>query len=128
MRRVLLAIAQARALKYVPTTISIASQVGWSWFAQDIAGCRYKYLAKCTAHRTTAPAYVPLVNIRNSVEVLGIVGQELLVRASLACSPGGTVLWFDPARGTSKVVLGEGMNGGSANSALHFGTNNGVAG
>jgi TolB protein len=103
----------------------VAWQVGRGTYVQDVGGCGYVYLTKRTAAHTTSPVYVPYVNSRYSVLVLGATGGQMLVQSALACGAGNALLWFNPSTGTAHVVLGPTVNGGSVNQAILFGTNNG---
>ena len=93
---------------------------------QDTGGCGYQYLAKRNAvGQHHPPVYVPLENSQDSVTVLAsATGRQLLVQASLACGPWRALLWFHPAEGSVNLIIVPGMNGGSVEQALLFGTEN----
>jgi hypothetical protein len=89
-------------------------------YTQSAGGCGYVYLAKVQSDATTAPVTIPGVTSGDSQFILGANGAKLAVHATLACSSGQSLLWYDTSTNTTTVVLGPTVNGGSVPSALAY--------
>ena len=62
----------------------------------------------------------PNVDEHRSVRVLDAVDGHLQLQATLSCGSGETLLDYDPAAGTSTVLLGGETNGGGVVDALPY--------
>jgi len=89
-------------------------------FVQAAGGCGFVYLAKLAKDGTTTPVSVPDVDERRSVKVLGVADGELQLQATLSCGSGETLLDYNPASGTSTVLLGGDINGGGVVDAMPY--------
>jgi TolB protein len=90
-------------------------------FVQAAGGCGFIYLAKLNASDgTTTPVSVPDVDDRRSIRVLGVADGQLQLQATLSCGSGESLLNYDPASGTSTVLLGEDVNGGGVVDAVPY--------
>jgi hypothetical protein len=90
-------------------------------FVQAAGGCGFVYLAKLnSADGTTTPVSVPDVEDDHSVHVLGVADGQLQLQATLSCGSGESLLNYDPASGTSTVLLGEDVNGGGVVDAIPY--------
>lgn len=89
-------------------------------FVQAAGGCGFVYLAKLTADGTTTPVSVPDVEDNHSVRVLGVADGQLQLQATLSCGSGESLLEYDPASGTSTVLLGGDVNGGGVVDAMPY--------
>jgi TolB protein len=78
------------------------------------------YLAELTPNGTTTPVSVPNVEARRSVRVLGATDDRLQLQATLSCGSGESLLDYDPASGTSTVLLGADVNGGGVVDAMPY--------
>lgn len=90
-------------------------------FVQAAGGCGHVYLAKLNeADGTTTPVSVPNVEERRSVVVLGVADGQLQLQATLSCGSGESLLGYDPASGTSTVLLGGDIKGGGVVDAVTY--------
>ncbi len=90
-------------------------------FVQAAGGCGYVYLAKLNeADGTTTPVSVPDVEEQHSVRVLGVADGQLQLQATLSCGSGESLLGYNPASGTSTVLLGGDVNGGGVVDAVTY--------
>jgi hypothetical protein len=89
-------------------------------FVQDAGACGVIYLAKLNADGTTTPVSVPNVDSRHSIEVVGVNGGDLDLRASAACGGGESLFDYNPTAGTSTVLLGPPVNGGGVIDAVAY--------
>jgi TolB protein len=90
-------------------------------FVQAAGGCGFVYLAKLnSADGTTTPVSVPDVDDGHSVQVLGVADDHLQLQATLSCGSGESLVDYDPASGTSTVLLGEDVNGGGVVDAVPY--------
>ncbi len=90
-------------------------------FVQAAGGCGFVYLAKLnSADGTTTPVSVPDVEDNHSVHVLGVADGQLQLQATLSCGSGESLLNYDPASGTSTVLLGQDVNGGGVVDAVPY--------
>jgi hypothetical protein len=90
-------------------------------FVQDAGACGSEYLAKLSAASgTTSPVSVPGVDPHSSVQVIGVNGGHLLVQGRASCGGGQALLDYDPAAGTSTVLLGPPLNGGGVIAAVPY--------
>ena len=63
---------------------------------------------------------VPDVEDNHSVHVLGVADGQLQLQATLSCGSGESLLNYDPASGTSTVLLGQDVNGGGVVDAVPY--------
>ena len=90
-------------------------------FVQDAGACGSEYLAKLNAvGGTTSPVSVPDVAPHSSVQVVGVNGGHLVVQGRASCGGGQALLDYDPAAGTSTVLLGPPLNGGGVITAVPY--------
>lgn len=90
-------------------------------FVQAAGGCGFVYLAKLNeADGTTTPVSVPDIDDQRSVRVLGVADGQLQLQASLSCGTGESLLGYDPASGTSTVLLGGDVKGGGVVDAVTY--------
>jgi TolB protein len=90
-------------------------------FVQAAGGCGYVYLAKLNeTDGTTTPVSVPDVEEQHSVRVLGVADGQLQLQATLSCGSGESLLGYNPASGTSTVLLGGDVNGGGVIDAVTY--------
>jgi hypothetical protein len=98
-----------------------AWQVPSGTYVQDLAACGSKYLAQLQPNGTTSPVSVPQVDSGDGQVVLGTNSGLIGLQTTGSCGgPGLSALWFDPSTGTSSVVLGPPLNGGSVLDAVAF--------
>jgi TolB protein len=97
-----------------------AWQLSEGTFVQAAGGCGFVYLAKLEPDGTTTPVSVPDVDDDHSVRVLGVADGNLALQATLSCGSGETLVDYDPASGTSTVLLGGDTNGGGVVDALPY--------
>ncbi len=97
-----------------------AWQLPLGTFVQATGACGYRFLAKLNADGTTTPVTVPNVESGSSVLVVGANGDDLLLRATVACGSGQSLLAYHPANNTSTVLLGTPVNGGGVIDALAY--------
>ena len=88
-------------------------------YVQAAGACGVIYLAKLNVNGTTSEVSVPGVKI-NSIVVIGANGGHLDLQARAGCGPGQSLLDYDPAAGTSTVLLGPSINGGSVDDAVPY--------
>jgi hypothetical protein len=86
-------------------------------FLQSDGGCSSGFLSRLTPDKHTTPVNVPGVNKQDSVFVIGTSGDKLVLKATMACGPGVSLLTYDPATNTPTVLLGPPVNGGGVQSA-----------
>ena len=67
---------------------------------------------------TTTKVSVPKVQEHHSVRVLGATDGNLQLQATLSCGSGESLVDYDPAAGTSTVLLGGDVNGGGVVDAV----------
>ena len=66
------------------------------------------------------PVSVPEVEEQHSVRVLGVADGQLQLQATLSCGSGESLLGYNPASGTSTVLLGGDINGGGVVDAVTY--------
>jgi hypothetical protein len=80
-------------------------------YVQALGGCGFEYLAKLNAvGGPTTPVSVP--GVEGSVVVVGANGGHLDLQAKAPCGGGQALFDYDPAAGTTTVLLGATLNGG----------------
>jgi len=90
-------------------------------FLQAYGACGYRFLAKLnTVGGTPSKVSVPNVDDHSSVDVLGVYHGHLELHATLSCGSGESLVDYDPAAGTSTVLLGPTVNGGGVIEALPY--------
>jgi hypothetical protein len=84
-------------------------------FLQSEGACGTMFLSRLTADGHTTKVAVPGVDDNRSVLVIGVSGDNnrLVLRATMSCGPGMSLLTYDPGANTSTVLLGPPVNGGS---------------
>ncbi|OBG58310.1 hypothetical protein A5702_08225 [Mycobacterium sp. E3339] len=88
-------------------------------FVQAAGACGVIYLAKLNGDGTTAPVAVAGVKGR-SVVVVGVNGGDLNLQGRAGCGSGQSLIDYNPAAGTSTVLLGPTVNGGGVISAVPY--------
>jgi Tol biopolymer transport system component len=88
-------------------------------YVQATGACGVIYLARLNADGTTSQVSVPGLQSR-SVVVIGANGGHLDLQARAGCGPGQSLLDYDPAAGTSTVLLGPSINGGGVVDAVPY--------
>jgi TolB protein len=89
-------------------------------FVQTASQCSTYVLEKLNDDGTTSPVTVPGTDPGGSVFVIGVSGDDLIVRAAVSCGPGEALIDYDPAANTSTVLLGPSVNGGSVTTAVAY--------
>ena len=90
-------------------------------YLQALGACGYRFLAKLDeVSGTPTKVSVPNVDDHRSVDVLGVYHGHFELKASLSCGGGEALVDFDPAAGTSTVLLGPTVNGGGVVDALSY--------
>jgi hypothetical protein len=97
-----------------------AWQVAAGTFVQTASQCSTYVLEKLNADGTTSPVNVPGTDPGGSVFVIGVSGDDLIVRAAVSCGPGEALIDWDPDANTSTVLLGPSVNGGSVTTAVAY--------
>jgi len=77
------------------------------------------FLAKLNGDGTTSKVSVPQVQ-SPTVEVVGVNGADLDLQASAGCGGGQSLIDYNPAAGTSTVLLGPTVNGGGVINAVPY--------
>ena len=88
-----------------------AWSVGGATMVQATGACGHLYVARLGPDGTTTPVTVPGTDNADSELVEGTYGDLLAVQATIACGPGQTLLWFNPADDTTNLILGPPLNG-----------------
>jgi hypothetical protein len=90
-------------------------------YVQYLGGCGAIHLGKLNADGTVSEVSVPNVDPGHSLYVIGVHGGNLDLQAMVAgCGPAQSLLDYDPAAGTTTVLLGPPLNGGSVDYALPY--------
>ncbi|MFN8070199.1 MAG: hypothetical protein U0R66_00065 [Mycobacterium sp.] len=89
-------------------------------FLQSLGACGSTFLSRLTPDMHTTPVTVPGVDSRHSVLVTGVTADKLVLRATMGCGSGISLLTYDPAANTSTVLLGPPINGGGVTDALLY--------
>jgi hypothetical protein len=97
-----------------------AWQVGGATFVQATGACGHRFLGSVNANGTTSEVAVPNVDSHKSVIVIGANGDNLELQATVSCGSGESLLSYNPAAGTSTVLLGPTVNGGGVMSAVPY--------
>jgi hypothetical protein len=88
-------------------------------YVQAAGACGVIYLAKLNGDGTTSPVSVPDVK-SGSVVVVGVNRGDLDLQARAGCGSGQSLIDYNPAAGTSTVLLGPPVNGGGVISAVPY--------
>ncbi|MDT5081440.1 MAG: hypothetical protein QOJ80_6077 [Mycobacterium sp.] len=91
-------------------------------FLASMAGCGAGFLSRLTPDMHTTAVTVPGIVDSGHVSVAGATGDKLLLSARMGCGPGISILTYDPAAGTSTVLLGPPVDGGSVENAILYRT------
>ncbi|OBI22323.1 hypothetical protein A5712_12865 [Mycobacterium sp. E2327] len=96
-----------------------AWQVPAGRYVQAAGACGVIFLAKVNDDGTTSKVSVPEAK-SDSVTVLGVNDGHLELRARAGCGGGQALIDFNPAAGTSTVLLGPPVNGGGVITAVPY--------
>ncbi|ORW41691.1 hypothetical protein AWB90_20580 [Mycobacterium paraense] len=88
-------------------------------FLQAAGACGVVFLAKLNGDGTTSRVSVPGVT-SDSVVVVGAHGGDLQLKTRAGCGSGQSLIDYNPAAGTSTVLLGPSVNGGGVVSAVPY--------
>lgn len=88
-------------------------------FLQAAGACGVVFLAKLNGDGTTSRVSVPNVT-SDSVVVVGANGGDLQLKTRAGCGSGQSLVDYNPAAGTSTVLLGSTLNGGGVVSAVPY--------
>ena len=88
-------------------------------YLQAAGACGVVFLAKLNGDGTTSQVSVPNVNSA-TVVVIGVNGDDLDLQAKAGCGTGQSLIDYNPASGTSTVLLGPPVNGGGVINALPY--------
>jgi hypothetical protein len=90
-------------------------------YVQALGACGYRFLAKRDdVTRKLTKVSVPNVDDHKSINVLGVYHGHLELQAALSCGNGEALVDYDPTAGTSTVLLGPTVNGGSIVNAMVY--------
>ncbi len=90
-------------------------------YVQYAGGCGAIHLGKLNPNGTVSKVSVPNVDPSHSIYVIGVHGGNLDLKATVAgCGPAQSLLEYDPAAGTTNVLLGPPLNGGAVISAVPY--------
>ncbi|MGE2816113.1 TolB family protein [Mycobacterium heidelbergense] len=96
-----------------------AWQLPTGTFVQAAGACGVVFLAKLNGDGTTSKVSVPEVK-DDSVVVVGVNGGDLDLKARAGCGGGQALIDYNPATGTSTVLLGPSVNGGGVINAVPY--------
>jgi hypothetical protein len=96
-----------------------AWQLPTGTYVQAEGACGVIFLAKLNGDGTTSPVSVPEVHTA-TVVVVGANGGHLDLQAAVGCGGGQSLIDYNPAAGTSTVLLGPPVNGGGVTSPIPF--------
>jgi hypothetical protein len=96
-----------------------AWQVPAGTYVQAAGACGVIFLAKVNDDGTTSKVSVPEAK-SDSVVVIGANGGHLDLKARAGCGGGQALIDYDPAAGTSTVLLGPPVNGGGVINAVPY--------
>jgi len=88
-------------------------------YVQAAGACGVIFLAKLNGDGTTSRVSVPGA-ASGSIVVVGVNGGDLDLRARAGCGSGQALIDYNPAAGTSTVLLGPPVNGGGVISAVPY--------
>jgi hypothetical protein len=91
-------------------------------FLHSETGCGSGFLSRLTPDGHTTAVTIPGVTNMHEFGVIGAVDDALVIKASMSCEPGSSLLTYAPATDTSTVLLGPPVNGGSVQGAVLFQT------
>lgn len=96
-----------------------AWRLGRSVYVQVASACGYEYLAKLHG-ADPVMVQVPGVREGHTVYVVGTTSDALALEASVACQPGLSLLYYDPAAHRAPVALGRPTTSGSVLTSLVY--------
>jgi hypothetical protein len=88
-------------------------------YVQASGACGVIYLARLNGDGTTSKVSVPEVH-GATVVVVGVNGGDLDLEAEVGCGGGQSLIDYNPAAGTSTVLLGPSVNGGGVINAVAY--------
>ncbi len=91
-------------------------------FLQSAGACGTMFLSRLTPDMHTTRVTIPGVDSGRSVFVIGATADKLVLRATMACGGGTSLLTYDPAANTSTVLLGPPVNGGGVQRVVLYPT------
>lgn len=84
-------------------------------FLQTAGACGTVHLSRLTPDMHTTQVKIP--GVSDSIQLVGITGDKLLLSAQVGCGGTTSLLTYDPATNTSTVLLGPPINGGGVTDA-----------
>jgi TolB protein len=84
-------------------------------FLQTAGACGTEHLSRLTPDMHTTVVKVP--GVSDSIRLIGVTGDKLLLSAKVGCGDTTSLLTYDPAANTSTVLLGPPINGGGVSDA-----------
>jgi hypothetical protein len=91
-------------------------------FLHSETGCGSGFLSRLTPDGHSTKVAIPGVTNMHEFDVVGTVDDALVIRASLGCEGGSSLLTYAPANDTTTVLLGPGVNGGDVQGTVLFPT------
>jgi TolB protein len=95
-----------------------AYQLPSGTYLQSEGACGTVSLSRLTPDMHTTHVHVP--GVSDSIELVGVTGDKLLLLAKVGCGGTTSLLTYDPAANTSTVLLGPPVNGGGVTGARLF--------
>jgi TolB protein len=96
-----------------------AWQLPTGTYVQAQGACGVIFLAKLNGDGTTSKVSVPQVQSA-TVVVIGANGGDLELKSAVGCGGGQSLIDYNPAAGTSTVLLGPSVNGGGVITAVPY--------
>jgi hypothetical protein len=96
----------------------VAYELPSGTFLQTAGACGAVHLSRLTPDMHTTRVNVP--GVSESIELVGVTGDKLLLSAKVGCGGTTSLLTYDPAANTSTVLLGPPINGGGVTDALLY--------
>jgi TolB protein len=84
-------------------------------FLQTAGACGTVHLSRLTPDMHTTQVNIP--GVSDSIQLVGVTGDKLLLSAQVGCGGTTSLLTYDPATNTSTVLLGPPINGGGVTDA-----------
>ncbi|SBS79019.1 conserved exported hypothetical protein [uncultured Mycobacterium sp.] len=96
-----------------------AWQLPGGTYIQSLGACGTVFVSQLTSDMHSTPVTIPGVS-SSSVAIVGTAGDKLVVEGHAGCGPGTSLVAFDPATNSAKVLLGPKVNGGSVQRAIIY--------